>query len=145
MKKNKKVLVLFTISLICIGIFCIYQSYSHKEIEIKNELLKNCQNGKLSIKNIDINHTWDSILLIKPYDDVEKYHIQMTKADKRTINTYTTFDSTCTVLFLSQGKLVAYASVSRNEVIDFATTNKIKYARTEVFAVMGNKVYDLEK
>lgn len=143
MKKNKKMWGLIAAFLVCMGLLYGFQSCSHKEIYIKSGLLKNCQNDRLNMENLDVGHTWDSLLIIKPYDDIENYHIEMKEVDKRAINTYADFDSTCTLVFVYKGKLVAYASVPRAEVVDFATTKKTQYGRTETFGVLEKKVYDL--
>lgn len=143
MKKNKKMWGLIAVFLVGIGLLYTFQSCSHKEIYIKSKLLKNCQNDRLTIGNLDIGHVWDSILIIKPYDDVDNYHIQLEESDKQAINTYADFDSTCTLVFLFKGKLVAYTTIPRTEVVDFVTTKKTQYARTETFEIIDKKAYDL--
>lgn len=134
------------ITIVVVSIFSVVLYYcnfcSHNEISIEKELSNGISNNVFSFRNIYKEKEWDSIYIIKPYDNVRRYNIIINEADKDEIDSYSNYDNVCTILFVNKGSLVAYSSVSRG-FIDFCDVKKIKFSKIDNFTIEGKKVRDL--
>lgn len=88
----------------------------------------------LCLDDISIAKEWDSIVIVKPYSNIDELNVDMDFVSKREIKSKVNYDNSCTIVFVKNGELVAFSFVKR-DVVDLAKTTKAVYSKKDTIVV----------
>lgn len=132
MKNKKKFWFLILLMFCIIGFFTCKELLRSQKIDIQEQLPKLCYNGKICFKDLQIKQEWDKILILGPYNKIDKYDVGIRWIDRKAINWSSHFDSSCTIVFLKDMKVMAFTYIFR-DVFDFSEFDGKIYDRHKVF------------
>lgn len=121
------------ICLFFIGLFVSCNSLS-KEVELSDEIPTIVKGKTLCLDDISIAKEWDSIVIVKPYSNIDELNVDMDFVSKREIKSKVNYDNSCTIVFVKNGELVAFSFVKR-DVVDLAKTTKVVYSKKDTIVV----------
>lgn len=130
--KKTKAILLVLAGLVCLGAVWYGMYGCQSEVDVSESLKRDYSAGSLCLKNLSVGKDWNRMLILGPYDDVDRYELEVSRADRNGIKSFSMFDTYCIIVFLQGNEAVAYAPVSR-DIFDFAPIEGKFYDKDYVF------------
>ncbi len=129
--KTKMILLFLTLLILGISAFLLYLNYPFKEIVIDNKLKELRSNELFDLVSLNEKDNWDLMYIQKPYDPrmLKEEGVIMSDECRQIVESLSSFDSHCVLVFTKDKRLVNYAVVSF-AVADFSKLSKNKYPRS---------------
>lgn len=99
-------------------------------LDIDKQVRSMAHQSSIKAEDLAKDTAWDSLLIVKPYADIDSYPVKLPKIDREELKQDVMKDIHCSLIFFSNGKAVGYTKVSR-DLKDFSFTEKDIYGREE--------------
>lgn len=127
----RKIVVFLCICLLIIGSMAFYNIYMYKKLYCEVNTTSILNKGFIHLDKLNSEDVWDSIIVIKPYSQVDISAINMPSLVRWTIDFNRNIDTQCTLLFISNKELKAYSYASIAP-IDFSRIKGERFSREDV-------------
>ncbi len=127
----RKIVVFLCICLLIIGSMAFYNIYMYKKLYCEVNTASILNKGFIHLDKLNSEDVWDSIIVIKPYSQMDISAINMPLLVRRGIDFNRSIDAQCTLLFISNKELKAYSYVPRVP-IDFSRIKGERFSREDV-------------
>ncbi len=135
-KTHTAIIVSFTI---LGGMFYYFLNLTHERC-INHEINLYAKEKTFSMQDLNIGCQWDSILIQAPYSVINDPALKIYRNDRMALKENAKHASICTILFIHDCRVVAYAAIAR-QILDLVPITGTRFHKSETFSIDKNMVY----